>query len=88
MLQSSRPLKPELYYEMQKCLPLPKAVDTLVNLSSRAIVDYNAPKILRNVRRLKTVILISIFEIFIKKLRLKMNKIIRRNKLNVNQIKF
>jgi hypothetical protein len=65
MIQASRPFKPELFYEMQKCLPLPKAVNILVNVPSSEIVLYNAPKILCNLRRLKTVILL-LTSIFIK----------------------
>ena len=50
-----RPLPPELHSEWHKCLPLPDAINVLVNVPSRAIYQNNSPRIRRNIQRIKTV---------------------------------
>ena len=50
-----RRLPQELLSEMHKCLPLGDAVNVLVNVPSYEFFGINAPRIRRNVQRLKTV---------------------------------
>jgi hypothetical protein len=51
----SRPLPPELIYEMFSFLPLGHAIDILVNLSNVQTARINGPKVKRRINQFKLV---------------------------------
>jgi hypothetical protein len=55
MEESRRQLPPELHYEIHKCLPLPNAIDMLVNISSWEFVNVNLQRTRQTIQRVKLV---------------------------------